>query len=118
MQKEVENYKARITELETTAAQNELKHTAESALRNAGAKDVEYALYKLGVLESDGNGGVKDLDSKIKEFKETAPAQFAEKEDDSLDGYKKVDNDLKQGTPGSQSDTEAMIAAMTSDLQQ
>lgn len=118
LQKEVEDYKARITELETTAAQNELKRLAENALRDAGAKDVEYALYKLGALESDGSGGVKDLDNKIKDLKETVPAHFEEKSTDPLDGYTKVDNNLKQGAQATQSDTEAMIAAMTSDLQQ
>lgn len=116
LQKEVENYKTRIAELETTAAQNELKRLAENALRDAGATDIDYALYRLGALESDGSGGVKDLDNKIKDLKATVPTHFEEKATDPLDGYTKVDNSLKQGAQATQSDTEAMIAAMTSDL--
>ncbi|MCW6663283.1 hypothetical protein NHG23_05245 [Aerococcaceae bacterium NML190073] len=84
--------------------QKALNYIAIQALKEAGCKDIDYGLYKLGVLEIDTTtGGVKDLNSRIAQVMQSAPEYF-----NALDGYKKVEP---------RDTTQAMIDAMTSDLQ-
>lgn len=82
--------------------QKALNYIAIQALKEAGCKDIDYGLYKLGVLEIDTTtGGIKDLNSRIAQVKQSAPEYF------NAD-YKKVEP---------RDTTQAMIDAMTSDLQ-
>lgn len=75
----------------------------KEALTKAGAKDVDYALFKLGQLETNKDGSVKDLDNKIKDLQANLPDYFATadvdkggKSDDN-GGYKPIDNKLGAG---------------------
>lgn len=74
----------------------------KEALTKAGAKDVDYALFKLGQLETNKDGSVKDLDNKIKDLQANLPDYFAAVDDkggkaDDNGGYKPIDNKLGAG---------------------
>lgn len=101
--KELESYKDKANELEKENVQLKIKTQAEGALRDAGVKDVDYGLFKLGNLELDKDGNVKDLENKLKDFQKNYPDQIVSddnKEDDGTKpsgGYKPIDNKLDQG---------------------
>lgn len=105
VQKDLESYKTKATKLENENKELKIKTQAESALRDAGAKDVDYALFKLGTLELDKDGKVKDLDNKLKDFQKDYPDQIESSNDDKkkevtdpkAPGYKAVDNKLEGG---------------------
>lgn len=74
--------------------------------REAGAKDADYMIFKLGDIEVNKDGTIKDLDNKIKSLKEANPSHFETKEnnDDKGDktagnGYKVKDTKLDGGNP-------------------
>lgn len=98
VQKELESYKTKAQELENENSQLKINGQVQSALRTAGAKDIEYAMFKLGSLELDKDGTVKDLDSKVKELQESLPDYFQvedkskgeDKKDSSLGGFKQI----------------------------
>lgn len=74
----------------------------KEALTKAGAKDVDYALFKLGQLETDKDGNVKDLDNKIKDLQANLPDYFATDDNkggkaNDEGGYKPIDNKLGAG---------------------
>ncbi len=74
----------------------------KEALTKAGAKDVDYALFKLGQLETNKDGSVKDLDNKIKDLQANLPDYFAATDDkggkpNDEGGYKPIDNKLGAG---------------------
>lgn len=80
------------------------KATITEKLREAGAKDVDYALYKLGSLETNKDGSIKDLDNKIKDLQTNLPDYFNTKDSDKDDSNKnplgsftRVNNNLKDG---------------------
>lgn len=93
------------------AAEEELKNLQTdvqvmNGLREAGAKDLEYAKFKLGSVEVDKEGKVKDLDSKIKDLQKELPDQFGTSDEEekgketsnpSAPGYKAIDNKLDKG---------------------
>lgn len=69
-------------------------------LREAGAQDVDYMAFKLGEIEVNEDGSIKDLDNKIKSLKESSPSQFEVKEDNKdtkAPGYNVKDNKLDEG---------------------
>lgn len=69
----VKEYETKISDLESDAVKREKEFEIKTALTNAGANDVDYALFKFGdVKEFD----IKNLDNKIKELKEQIPNQF------------------------------------------
>lgn len=74
----------------------------KEALTKAGAKDVDYALFKLGQLETNKDGSVKDLDNKIKDLQANLPDYFTTDDDkggkpNDEGGYKPIDNKLGAG---------------------
>ena len=84
-----------------------------AALQSVGAKDIDYALFKLGELELDKDGNVKDLESKVKNLKASIPDYFEKK--DTLDdkskkkaenkaGYQPIDNKLPKGKEPNEKD--------------
>lgn len=76
-------------------------------LRDAGAQDVDYMLFKLGEIEVNEDGTIKDLDNKIKALQESSPSHFTSSEGNNdggegttPPGYNVKDNKLdKGGTP-------------------
>lgn len=72
-------------------------------LREAGANDADYMIFKLGEIEVNEDGSIKDLDNKIKSLKESSPTHFKaaedndKKEDVNAPGYKVKDTKLDKG---------------------
>lgn len=103
LQTQIANYEKEVGKLQKEQLEVTKQHTVESALRDAGAKDVDYLRYKLGEVELNKDGSIKDLDNKIKALKESAVDFFeqTDKADDKNDpkapGYKAVDNKLESG---------------------
>jgi hypothetical protein len=109
LQKQIAVWKAKAETADEEIKQITIKAQAETALREAGAKDVEYALFKLGELELDQRGNVKNLSVQVKSLQESTPAIFETKEGegdkakgepDGKGGYKPLDNSLNKGKGG------------------
>lgn len=106
LQTEITSYKEKVETLQKEQAETTKKHTIESALKDAGAKDVEYLTFKLGDVEVNKDGTIKDLDNKIKSLQEATPDFFETKstesknQDSTAPGYKVVDNKLDKGKQG------------------
>lgn len=100
VQKELETYKTKAEQLETENKQLVINQQVGNALRDAGAKDIEYATFKLGALELGKDGIVKDLENKVKDLQSTLPDYFTKETQDPkdpLDGFKTLNPDLKDG---------------------
>lgn len=76
LQSELKSYKERVATLEQEAKDNARKQTIKDALTDAKGTDVDYLMFKLGDLEVDDEGNVKDLDNKIKDLKASHPTFF------------------------------------------
>lgn len=117
VQKELETYKSKAEKLESENKQLVINHQVSTALRDAGAKDVEYATFKLGQLELDKDGSVKDLANKVKDLQSTLPDYFATKDDgkdkaDPMNKFKPISPNLSKGDQ-TKSFTMAEIEKMT-----
>lgn len=103
LQTTINDYKTQIEELETERAEERKTYAVKEALQGAGVSDVDYMMFKLGEVEVDEEGKVKDLDNKIKELQESNPTFFtATKDDDdtgndNLGGFQVLDNKLENG---------------------
>lgn len=102
IQQELADLKDKAEALEKENTDLKINSQVSAALQSVGAKDIDYATFKLGKLEIDKDGKVKDLDNKIKELKSSIPDYFADKNDTNSDdkkpaGYKTVDNKLEDG---------------------
>lgn len=100
VQKELDTYKSKAQQLETENKQLVINHQVTEALRDAGAKDIEYATFKLGALELGKDGNVKDLANKVKDLQSTLPDYFekaAQEPKNPLDGFKNLNPDPKDG---------------------
>lgn len=110
LQDQIEEYKQKAA----TAAEELTKTRNESilreALREAGASDIDYALFKIGELDTDSDGNIKDVADKVKEFKTANDKLFAAEDggegegDEGSNGngnggFKPIDNGLKGGKP-------------------
>lgn len=99
IQKELDTYKTKAQTLEAENNQLKIDSQVESALRSAGTKDLDYARFKLGSLELDKDGKVKDLDSRVKDLQKSMPDYFQAKSDDKdkdaakdkLVGFQRID---------------------------
>lgn len=106
LQNEITSYKGKVEVLQKEQAETTKRYAIESALKDAGAKDVEYLAFKLGDVEVNKDGTIKDLDNKIKSLQESTPDFFevtAEPDDDEdktpgAPGYRVIDNGLDPGT--------------------
>ncbi|EAG1758611.1 scaffolding protein [Listeria monocytogenes] len=102
VQEELAGLKAKAETLEQENKDLKITSQVTAALQDAGAKDVEYAKFKLGELELTKDGQVKDLENKVKELKTTIPDYFkAEEPGDKKNppGYTPVDTKLSGGKP-------------------
>ncbi|WP_195515557.1 phage scaffolding protein [Enterococcus dispar] len=111
---------------EKALADMEVSIQAKDALTAAGAKDIDYAMFKLGDLEVDKDGKVKDLDNKVKDLQKNMPDYFQTQDDNQdkknaqdnpLDGFQRVD--AQTGT-GSQAKAEptSIYEAMAQTVQE
>ena len=108
LQNQIKEHEATVTKLQNEITESRKTSAVKEALTKEGAKDIDYLMFKLGDLEVDENGKVKELESKIKELKESTPTQFESADHTNSDkqtnppGYKPLDNSLdngKQSTP-------------------
>lgn len=107
IQNELSELKEKTSALEQENTNLKINSQVTAALQAVGAKDIEYATFKLGKLEIDKDGKVKDLDSKVKDLQTNLPDYFAKADNTSDDaqsskqqqtaGYKAVDNKLQEG---------------------
>lgn len=109
LQTTISDYKTQIEELESERAEERKSFAVKEALRSAGAQDVDYMIYKLGDVEVNKDGSIKDLENKVKALKEENPAFFATTDDDQDDskeptppnGFRVIDNKLDdENKPG------------------
>lgn len=123
IQEELNTYKTKAEQLEQENQQLKIDGQVQNALRAAGAKDVDYAMFKLGTLELNKDGNVKDLDNKVKELQESLPDYFQvedksegdDKKDNPLDGFKQINPNPGSGQQSKAEPTsirEAMAQAM------
>ena len=98
LQTKITEYETKVQTLETERVAERKTYAIKEALAKEGVTDVEYMSYKLGDLEIDKDGKVKDLESKVKSLKEANPTFFGVDTTQSTDpkapGYKVVDNKL------------------------
>ena len=103
IQKELETYKTKATELEAENKQLLITQQVSNALRDAGAKDIEYATFKLGALELDSKGNVKDLANKVKDLQSAVPDFFESNSDPApsnlLGGFNQLTPNPGEGKP-------------------
>ena len=100
LQTTITDYKSQIETLEKERAEERKTYAVKEALQGAGGKDIDYLMFKLGDLELDKDGKVKDLDNKIKDLKEATPSFFESKEATppaDNKGYQVIDTKLDQG---------------------
>lgn len=100
LQTTITDYKSQIETLEAERASERKTYAVKEALQGAGGKDIDYLMFKLGDLELDKDGKVKDLDNKIKGLKEATPSFFESKEATppaDNKGYQVIDTKLDQG---------------------
>ncbi|MFL2116280.1 phage scaffolding protein [Marinilactibacillus psychrotolerans] len=103
LQTKITEHETKVADLEKDLAEERKTHSLKEALTQSGAKDIDYAMFKLGDVELNKDGTIKDLDNKIKSLKESTPDMFESKEDDKKNentnppGYKAVDTKLDEG---------------------
>lgn len=106
-QKQIEEYKDTAEQLQGKLTSLEKTSAVKEALTKAGATDIDYALFKLGGVDSLElkDGKVVDLDNKVKELQEAMPTYFkgaddqdkGKNDDPGKGGFTVLDNKLKGG---------------------
>lgn len=79
LQKQVNQYKIRVTELETDAANTLKKYALIDKLKESGVVDVDYVIYKQGGLDKfnfDKDGKPIGVDDVLKPMREASPHLF------------------------------------------
>ena len=103
LQTTLSQHEETIEKLQKTNAEQAKKYQLEIALKDAGGTDVEYLQFKLGDVELDDDGNIKDLENKIKSLKEGHPSFFegdkSTEEDKNKNGFRVRDNKLDKGNP-------------------
>lgn len=113
LQSELKSYKERVATLEQEAKDNARKQTIKDALTDAKGTDVDYLMFKLGDLEVDDEGNVKDLDNKIKDLKASHPTFFeqAPEPPKEPEGFTKLGGaKLGGGQPPKEASLESVLA--------
>lgn len=103
LQTTLSQHEETIEELQKQNADQAKKYQLEIALKDAGGKDLDYLQFKLGDVELDDDGNIKDLDNKLKSLKEDHPSFFEgdddEKNSTNKNGFRVQDNKLDKGNP-------------------
>jgi uncharacterized protein (DUF3084 family) len=100
LQSQIKAHETKVTELQEELADERKTFAIKEALQTAGATDVDYMMYKLGDVEVDDEGNVKDLENKVKSLQEENKDFFKVKKatkDDGNGGYRVIDNKLDDG---------------------
>ena len=94
VQTELNEYKAKYEEANTTLATERKTNKLKEALTGAGGADLEYLLFKVGEVEAD------EIEAKVAELKEQLPGHFKSQEEPKQDapaGYEVISNKLDKG---------------------
>ena len=113
LQSELKSYKEKVATLEQEAKDNARKQTIKDALTAAKGTDVDYLMFKLGELEVDEEGNVKDLDNKIKDLQANLPSFFEQVPDPTKEpeGFTKLGGaGLGNGQPPQPQSLESVLA--------
>lgn len=98
---QIDKYKTAADAAQAKQSEIEKTYAVKSALTESGAKDVDYAIFKLGgveKLELNKDGSIKGLENQVKSLKESSPDLFqADSGADPKAGYKPLDNKLEDG---------------------
>ena len=81
-QQKITAYEQQVQQLQTELEKTKILSEAKFALKDAGALDVDYLLFKLqekGELALDEHGKLKDWDDKLAGLKTQLPTQFESK---------------------------------------
>lgn len=122
LQKTITQHEETIKDLQAKEASAAKSHAIEKALASAKATDIEYLAYKLGDVELEEDGTIKDIDNKIKDLQTNHPTFFEEKEPADPNqqqgpaGFTHVPNPLKDGKVTDPDLTAQFTSAFTSDL--
>lgn len=79
LQKQVNQYKNKVTELETAAANTQKEYALKDKLKEAGVTDADYIIYKQGGLDKftfDKDGKPIGIEDVLKPLKESSPHLF------------------------------------------
>lgn len=79
LQNKVKNYETEITNLKTAAENSKKEYALKDKLKEAGAMDADYIIYKQGGLDKftfDKDGKVIGLDDVLKPMREASPHLF------------------------------------------
>lgn len=79
LQKQVKEYKEKVTALETASANTVKEYALKDKLKEAGVVDADYIIYKQGGLDKftfDKDGKPVGIDDIVKPLKESAPHLF------------------------------------------
>lgn len=79
LQKQVNQYKTKVTELETAAANTQKEYALKDKLKEAGVLEPDYIIYKQGGLDKftfDKDGKPIGVDDVLKPIKEASPHLF------------------------------------------
>lgn len=79
LQKQVEEYKEKVTILEATAANTRKEYALKDKLKEAGVVDADYIIYKQGGIDKftfDKEGNPVGIDDVVKPLKESSPHLF------------------------------------------
>lgn len=81
LQKQVNQYKTKVTEMEAAAANTKKEYVLRDKLKEAGAVDADYIIYKQGGLDKftfDKDGKPIGIDDVLKPLREASPHLFKE----------------------------------------
>lgn len=112
LQKEIEGYKTKMSDLEATRAKEQKEFTIKSKLKDLGCTDLDYMLYKLGDIDKLDLD--KDWENKAKELKENNATFFPveeNKSDEPKNNLNVLENKLNEGATGSETETIASAFA-------
>ena len=79
LQKQVKEYKEKVTILEATAANTRKEYALKDKLKEAGVVDADYIIYKQGGIDKfafDQEGNPVGIDDVVKPLKESSPHLF------------------------------------------
>lgn len=109
LQNKINDYEKEVDQLKGQRLEERKTYSLKEALTKAGAKDVDYMIYKLGDVELDKEGNIIELENKVKSLKESNPSFFEVKDDTKNNdksiegkdtkGYEVIDNSLENGKP-------------------
>lgn len=79
LQRQVKEYKEKVTILEATAANTRKEYALKDKLKEAGVVDADYIIYKQGGIDKftfDNEGNPVGIDDVVKPLKESSPHLF------------------------------------------